>query len=227
MSTDDTAARAAALKGSVDLRLHDWPIFEADYQRRAYIHAARLYEWEFSWMAFFDTDEFLVLEEGKDLSDLLFSQFGSAGIAVPWAMYGSSGHRNRPNGLVIDNYIYRSNNDFPPNRHVKTIARPERIIDFGHVHMPTIDGRYTDLMGREISFSAPGIMNSRPDYRGGKLHHYFTRSWEDWLIKIQRGYNDTVRPVDEFYSYDLNNVFDDSARRLLSRVAFYLSAHKL
>lgn len=174
-------------------------------------------------MAFFDTDEFLVLDHRLHLRELLSLRSACAAIVVPWAMFGSSGHRRRPSGLVIENYLHRSPDTFGPNRHVKTISKPERIIKFENPHVPEIDGNFSDLLGNVAIFERPGLLEFAPDYTIGKLNHYFTRSWEDWLLKISRGYHGGLRDIFEFESYDLNEIYDDSAARLIPLVHKILS----
>jgi hypothetical protein len=216
-STDDSVARALALRGVADIRVHGWGDISCDYQKRAYLRAARLYEGEFAWMAFFDLDEFLVLE-GSGLKPWLARHAQAAAIGVPWAMFGSSGHREQPEGLVIENFLRRGKADFGPNRHIKTIARPERIIDFEHIHMPNVDGVYVDPAGRRVEVERPGLLQAAPDFSGGRLHHYFTRSWAEWLLKVERGYRDLTRPVDAFERNDMNDVFDDAALGMAAAV---------
>lgn len=205
------------------MRIHPWPTSDPNWQLNAYINAVRSYEGEFCWLAFFDTDEFLVLDPGIHLRELLSLRSDSSAIAVPWAMFGSSGHRSRPKGLVIENYLHRSPNTFLANRHIKTIARPERIIKFENPHMPAIDGKFSDLSGNTITFERHGILEADSDYKIGKLHHYFVRSWEDWLLKISRGYHGGSRDVSEFNDYDLNNIYDDSAMNIAPLVRKILS----
>jgi len=78
-------------------------------------------------------------------------------------------------------------------------------------------GEYRDLAGRPLTFDGPGVLADTPDYRAGKLHHYFTRSRVQWQQKLQRGYHDLLRPDDEFLAYDRNENFDDSAVKFLSQ----------
>jgi len=221
-STDDTVAQARSLQATIDIRLHRWPDHSRDYQNRAYLHAARRYELEFGWLAFFDTDEFLVLDHAEPVPAFLARQRAAA-IAIPWAIFGSSGHRTRPQGLVIDNFLQRSRPDFFPNRHLKTIARPERVIDFKDIHYPNMDGPYSDAAGRAVITERPGLLAADPDYAGGKLHHYFTRSWEDWQAKLARGYRDTTRDESAFSQYDLNDIFDAGARAFSAAVKISLA----
>lgn len=218
-SSDETVVRAKAFMPSHDVRVIDWPVFAPDYQTRSYENAARTFAGEFDWLAFFDTDEFLVISSDFDLRAILGLWSNAAAIGVPWAIFGSSGHINWPDGLVIEEFVYRSQPSFGPNRHIKSIIRPQRMKSCLNAHAFEMDGVYRGLGGEELSWSQPGVLDREPDYRMGKLHHYFTRSQAHWDAKIRRGYHDTDRKASEFEAYDRNEVFDDSAARYASVVS--------
>ncbi len=223
-SADQTKAIAARFAPRYDVRVLDWPIRTPDYLIQAYAHAAREFAVEFAWLGYLDTDEFLVLDDGVSLKPRLEALPDAAAVAVPWAMFGSSGHRESPAGLVIENYQHRGPADFDPNRHVKSIIRPELMKTSLNGHAFEMDGPYVDLAGREVAWEFPACLAAAPDYAGGKVNHYFTRSWDDWLAKLRRGYHDRKRPEDEFYVYDRNDVFDDTAAKLAPQVKAIISS---
>ncbi len=225
-SADRTKAIALGFSPRYDVRVFDWPMRTWDYQLRAYEFAARELAGEFTWLGFFDTDEFLVLDDGTTLRECLAGMPDAAAVAVSWAMFGSSGHRESPAGLVIENYLHRSPANFDPNRHVKSIIRPELMKTSLNGHAFEMDGPYVDLAGRPVTWEFPAVLAGAPDYAGGKLHHYFTRSWEDWLAKLRRGYHDRQRREDEFYEYDRNEIFDGQAAALAPRIEEILLALK-
>ena len=216
-STDNTAALARAFASRWDIRVVDWPMRTPDYQTKAYDHAINLLKAEFEWIAFFDTDEFLVLGSGLKLKTLLNARPESA-IAVPWAMFGSSGHRDKPDGLVIENFLHRAAADFPPNRQVKSIIRPGHTSGPLNPHAFEVHGYYVDILGRFLAWSNAGTLRAPPTYDGAKLHHYFTRSHAHWLEKLERGYPDHTRAESDFAEFDRNEVFDDSAMRYAARL---------
>ncbi len=217
-SADRTKLIAGGFSPLYDVRVLDWPMRISGFQLRAFEFAVRQADGEFAWMAFFDADEFLVLDEGPSLKQCLAALPDAAAVAVSWAMFGSSGHREAPAGLVTENYLHRAAADFKPNRHVKSIIRPELMKSTIHPHAFEMNGAYADLAGRPVIWDEPGLLPDTPDYAGGKLHHYFTRSWDDWLAKLRRGNPNRTRSEDEFYMYDRNEVFDDKAAALAPRV---------
>ena len=235
-STDSTVVEIRRFQSHCDVCLIEWPDTEPGSHRRAYENAIQLFKAEFDWLAFFDTDEFLVLE--SDLRPTLAARQGAASIIVQWAMFGSSGHQARPLGLVIENYTQRSEPGFDSNRHFKSIINPRLILKCinSHHFQPKSHFRFwkwdiaypiTDLAGRhiDIDWAVPGTTMRSPDYKGGKLHHYFTRSYADWQAKVERGYEKGTRrrPMGDFHAYDRNEIFDDSAARRADDVRKILS----
>jgi hypothetical protein len=223
LSTDDTRAKALAFAPAHDVRVVEWPERRNNYQVRGYEFAVRHLDNQYDWIAFFDTDEFLVLDEGLTLRACLAAREDAAAIAVPWAIFGSSGHRAIPRGLVVEAFQWRGPASFGPNQHIKSIIRPKLMQACETAHSFAMDGTYTDLAGRPITWMIKGVQDGAPDYRLGKLHHYFTRSWEHWMEKMQRGYPDTARKLDDFNDYDVNQIFDDSVRRLLPEMRAILA----
>jgi FkbM family methyltransferase len=211
-STDGTATVARAMAERHDIRLVAWPPADQEVQSTAYGAAARALAGEFDWLAYFDTDEFLVLDEGLALKPLLDAR-PEAAVAVPWAIFGSAGHVDIPDALVTAAFCRRSLADFPPNRHVKSIIRPGRMIRPINPHVFEIQGETAGLRGERLAFAAPGYLADAPVYSGAKLHHYFTRSRAHWQRRLKRGGLKIVRTEQEFFDYDRNELFDDAAAR--------------
>ena len=108
----------------------------------AYNDALDRFRFETDYMAFIDGDEFLVpLQEGKkipDMIDAIFERYNrerypwhgqeAGGIGVNWRVYGMNGHEKKPEGLVIENYLYRAEDTLPYSTHVKVICNP-RVVE--------------------------------------------------------------------------------------------------
>lgn len=180
-STDGTARVARDFAPLLDVRVVDCPPAPGHLQNAGYATAMRTLAGEFAWVAAFDTDEFLVLDAGLDLKSCLASR-PEAAVAVSWAIFGSSGHREKPAGLIIENFLHRASPDFQPCSHVKSIVRPERVIQVVNTHYFEVDGSYATITGVPVVWAKPGRLLA-PDYSGARLHRYFTRSWSHWLIR--------------------------------------------
>lgn len=216
-STDNTVEIAKAFAGYYDVRIEDWPETGPEYQMNGYDNMLAAAKGEFDWVACIDCDEFLVMPEPKTLQDLVDVPDDVSGISMSWAFFGSSGHIETPKDLVIKSFLNRANDGFGPSQQVKSIIRPERAPKCVNVHVYAMEGHYVDMIGR-VHSGHSHMPPLNPDFSGGKLHHYFTQSQQDWQEKISRGYHDTVRKLEEFHGYDRNETFDDSALRYAPEV---------
>lgn len=84
--------------------LVDWPKHS---QLKAYNHCLLNRRKNVKWMAFIDIDEFLFSPTKKTLTETLEGYSRYPAVFVYWALYGSSGHIEKPPGSVIDSFIYR------------------------------------------------------------------------------------------------------------------------
>ena len=76
------------------------------------------------WIVFIDADEFLFSPVGRPLPDVLLDFEEFPGVGVNRAQFATSGHVSKPNGLVIENYIYRFVDGAA--KWVKCIVQPAR-----------------------------------------------------------------------------------------------------
>ena len=136
------------------------------------------------WVCFFDADEFLVEAHPGAFAEAL-GRDNRPAVAVCWRYYGSSGYERIPEGLVTERFVMA---DEAFNRHVKVIARPDRIVRYRNSHnffyaggrlAVTADG--TKVYG---SFVPPPL---DPPLM---LNHYIYRSREDYERKALRGFVD-------------------------------------
>jgi len=228
-SDDGTARIIRAAAGLYDIRTHYWPNRSTESQIAAYQAACEAYRLEFDWMAFIDSDEFLLLTEDVPINEFLSRYDRWSGVALHWAVYGANGHDEFPPGLILENFTRRADETFFAARHVKSIIRPgfangclnPHCFDLrGH-----IDGSYCDTLGRPMQWwlaperggILPGLSRDPPDYSVGRVNHYFTRSRAHWLAKLRRGYPSDVaiRKMEEFDEYNRNEIADPIAARYL------------
>ena len=98
----------------------------AGVQGKIYQHCLTTYGHRTRWLLFSDDDEFLFPVKDCSLQEALAPYERYAGVAIPWAMYGSSGHVMRPSGLVIQNYVRRA---AAPDPQVKCVVNPGCIVE--------------------------------------------------------------------------------------------------
>jgi glycosyltransferase involved in cell wall biosynthesis len=218
-STDNTLEVAHAFSHYQDVRIIPWDNRTQTWQISAFNAAKHLFRYEFDWIAFFDADEFLVLDKEQPLHTLLEDRQAANGIMLSWAMYGSNGHRVRPSGLVIENFFHRAPPTAQINGKCKSIIRPGEMSDCTNPHW--FKGNNVTASGLKAEWTEGGI-RLPPELDKARINHYVTRSWEHWEIRMNRKYPNpktrallTTRRFDEL---DTNEIFDPVAARFASAV---------
>lgn len=135
----------------------------------------------FEWVGFIDADEFVVVGDGRPISDFL-SEFGRApAVALHWYYYGSNSHEKRPQDWVVRAYTRRN---AEPDAHFKVFVRPEQVTRNRNSHNFYYRGaqRAVDENGRSVY----GSMAHPPAAKRAWINHYFCKSLEDYLEKAMR-----------------------------------------
>lgn len=216
-STDATREIVLRAAQAYDVRFSSLNDHGSTRQQRAYERICHEHRDEFSWIAFVDMDEYLVPRGGDSLAGLLAACDHHAGIALPWLIFGSSNHQEKPGGLIIEDYHYRSDFHFPPNRHAKSIVRPGAVGNAVNPHVFALDGTYGLPDGTEAQWVSPGVLLHYPEHRPWLLHHYFTRSRAHWGDRMRRGQlGNFVRTWKDFEYYDRNDTWDMQATMMAS-----------
>jgi glycosyltransferase involved in cell wall biosynthesis len=207
-----------------DVRLVPWPSNAPDAHPAAYRECLREFGTAFDWIAFIDSDEFIVPKFGT-IKNLLTTYRDRAAIAINRAMFGSSGHIEAPAALVIESFTRRAPKDFDVHQTVKSIVRPSEVISLINTHSFDVKGAYVQPNGQPVQWRKPGVMLAEADYSICQINHYFTRSRSQWNVKVRRGYHGETAPrtAEEFATYDRNEIEDESALRFASRVHRLLS----
>lgn len=201
-------------------------------QGNAYTHALHNYGRECKYMAFIDCDEFLTpCKYGDKITDILdrtFDKYPKAGgIAVNWCMYGSSNLEDKPEGMLIENFLWRAEIGKPGTQIIKTVVRPEYCLKWIHPHYPVYRLGYDgiDFGGNIVKMWE----NPIKEYKGLMICHYFTKSKNQWIKRRKMGQASTgankPRPIDDFYRHDNNDILDNRAEVYKERVLNFLKLH--
>lgn len=191
------------------------PVQGKSQQIPVYNDAISKYKNECRYLAFIDMDEYIVpsipFKPLPTLVNEIIEHYGkgAAGIGINWAIYGSSGHINKPKGLITENYTKRGKNSHFGNSHIKTICNPRFISYYVSPHYPIYKlGAYSiDESGTKKVFV---WFNDNCQYKNLRINHYFSKSKEEYIAKQNRGLADREGKYDmsKFYQYDLNDMED-------------------
>ena len=223
--TDNSKEVLATLSKDMDIKIH---IVNDDIhqpQLASFNHAYQTYGTTADWLAFIDGDEFLYPTNSKSLLDVLaqYQYADMSALGVYWQCFGSNGHVQDPNGLIISDYTRRAPLSFESNSHVKSIVR-----GFQGKHCQagpnshifnTILGT-CDELGRPIQF---GLTSYQPSYQHLCINHYACQSYDFYkTFKMNSGAADAganlIRPESWWTTYDRNEEEDKHILRFEKQV---------
>lgn len=142
---------------------------------------------ECEWVAVIDTDEFIELRDAKNINEFLnrFIDDDITSIALHWENYNANGHEKKTAGTLAERFtqikplpVYR--------RTVKSITRTASIKKIDTHWCERIWGRYVDALGKDWTQFDEREPKSGPD-AVAVVRHYFTKSYEEWCNKMNRG----------------------------------------
>jgi glycosyltransferase involved in cell wall biosynthesis len=198
-STDRTQEILSGLLAKTELTVIPWVFGLKDVRNDqllnsqvvAFAHAIRNFGSNFKWMAFIDTDEFLLPKTGRTVEEALKGANGFPNISLPWHMFGTSGHVQRPDGPVLLNYTMRAAD---PMSRLKNASNFKCIVDPCAVSEVSVHHFKTAQYGDATSNDAGKIFSLKerktPQFYSNKflqLNHYYTKSKEELEKKLSRG----------------------------------------
>ncbi len=178
-STDDPRSVLEPYRKAGLISLRDWPAGSS--QKSCFDHCIKQASSETRWLGILDDDEFIFPTRKESLAKLLQSYEKFAGVGVPWHMFGSSGHRAAPEGLVTENFTGRAG---ALHALRKCIFDPARVSEFINVHHIRFGSGY--MLVDEDGRRSPGTTRPRRGSEHFRLHHYYTKSYEEAKRKVER-----------------------------------------
>lgn len=134
------------------------------------------------WIAFFDSDEFLVLKKHLTIQNFLkdYEEFGSLSIA--WVLFGSNGHREKQS-TMLESYTSRCPETY--YAYYKCVIQPLRVKSFVIHNVNEHHSPYFSVDEQKRKTTGPLAIN--PSIELCQLNHYIVRSTEDYAEKRKRG----------------------------------------
>jgi hypothetical protein len=106
-------------------------------------------------------------------------------------MFGSSGHKTRPAGLTIENFLMRAEKSHPHNAHVKSIVQPAKVVEAHGPHVFVCKPGQQLVNERTQQVTGPYAPHSSELIQ---LNHYVMRSEEECIRRRSRRRADIGEP---------------------------------
>jgi hypothetical protein len=187
------------------LRTHDEDIHVLRIQDLAYGNCVLRYRERMDWLLKLDLDEFIfpVSEDQESVAEVLRGLDRNAllGIRVPLKQFGSSGHIERPEGLVIESYTRCERGRSRGTKsigNVRMLARKLCVDPHGFEYrgLRYLQGKLT---------GSPRVLPRDATAKILRINHYRLKSREDYLRKgnlNREGYMGGKETVDRFELLD-------------------------
>jgi hypothetical protein len=196
--TDDTKQKLAQYINEGFVKFIPWHIHPAQWQAYSDYIVGNQFEnpndSRRTWAALIDIDEFILPMGDESVEDFLkgFDDKVSA-IGIGWQMFGSNNRYLRPkenHGSVVMNYFRCQDYSEFKERMTKCFVRPYGCVAHvrdPHYFDPKPGFRVLREDGRELRWG-DHHHRTNDDFpvERMRLNHYFTKSFEDWLIKVGR-----------------------------------------
>jgi hypothetical protein len=137
------------------------------------------------WIALIDADEFLVPVKSHSVLDVLRKLEGAPGVTLNWVMFGSNGKEKKEPGLVIERFRSHVSWDQKINLYLKSIVNPRLVqeaICHEHVYLYKLQSRNARGLWKNPTLPEKPLV-----YDEMRLHHYSTKSYEEFYQKRVRG----------------------------------------
>ena len=197
------------------------PIKGQSMQVKAYHRCLKSFGALSRWIAFIDIDEFIVPKSTNGNMPLFLKDFEAyGGIAINWLVFGSSGHIQKPGNSQLSSFTLRSDLDFPPNKHIKSIVQPRHVKSVSNPHAFAFKEGFFCV---NENFAVVNDAFSEVSVQKIQLNHYYCRSLEEYKEKVARGRGDYAkieRKLEEFYNHDKpsNKVSDTTIGDILDHL---------
>ncbi|ACY33509.1 glycosyltransferase family 2 protein [Comamonas thiooxydans] len=178
-------------------------------QLKAFRHALSCSHqlWEHDWVGILDADEFLVpvlggnfIGDVKSYLEKIESDFGASAVCLNWKWFSGDLRFGRAKAGVFSAY-----KNSVTNNHIKMIFRIRDVKDIVSPHSVKLEKGYYAIDGRGRSITLPTSV-SEIDYSLGQINHYWQKSFEEFIIKRERGSGASgaekiIRSVDSFFEW--------------------------
>jgi hypothetical protein len=189
VSDDGTSETLIRLHNEGEITRIFWPrLPDVAPQRSAYADFLERFASEFDWAMMCDLDEFLCVDDGDVkgfISKGVAVNASVSAIAVPWLIFGASGHEKLEDDLVVNRFDHCQ---MKCARSVKSLFRPSDTFNI-RTHIVDIGcGEYVDNEFSPAVWSniAPTDLH-KPNFGGARIHHYFTKSRGEWEVRKSLG----------------------------------------
>jgi hypothetical protein len=186
----------------------------------------------YSWMLYLDSDEFLNINGFDNIKEFLDIFKEADSIGINWLMFGTSGHKKQPKGLITNNFI---RSDLRLNSHIKTFVRPSCAVRTVNPHYYIISNPSRCFSGNGTRINMGPFNNQPLPFIKSKAYiaHYYTQSEEEHIRRKSRmlddgsvnkasGYPEIHKMHNSYSNNQLQNKYSEKIKEFLKNYGIEL-----
>lgn len=213
--------RASKINDDSRVYLHEYdgktyesnePIWIRNIQAKCYNDFCRNYKNEYEWVACFDVDEFLVLKKTNDVKEFIDNYKDENCLIINWAIFGDNNKSFDKNDTSVINRFTKRGNF---SAQFKSICKLGDNVKH-QIHWS--GDSWIDPSYRRGS----GPFNYSGSYDVAQLNHYFTKTYDEFLNKRERGNAcgggiNGKRDISDFGENNFNDVEDNFCKDFFNK----------
>lgn len=196
-------------------------------QIEAYYDCYKRNNRNFNWLSFYDFDEYLEIKPSNiTIKDFINSNRYKKcqNIKINWLVFASKNeslyYENKPLQIRFNNAFY----NLTSNMHIKSTVRGGFNRNYWskwtNPHSSLIKFKSCSSSGKFVNSETPFI--NPPDYRYAFIKHYYRKSFEEFCLKIRRGWPD-ITDKNNSINYLIQEYRNDSEKIKIIKNTFNLS----
>jgi hypothetical protein len=178
-------------------------------QKDAYEKCYRDHSGDYEWIGFFDFDELVCIEDGRDIHNFLMD-YDADVVSMNWMTMTDSGLTRYDERPMAERFTQGTGEDFEINRHVKSFVRSGiNGISFNDPHIPNAPVLQCEDVLHERIEQIP--VQPKVIHGVAYIKHYNTKTAEEWAtLKMRRlspcgdEYNREMKAKNVKYFFSIN-----------------------
>ena len=178
-------------------------------QKKVYERCYNIHSDEYEWIGFFDFDELVCIEDGRDIHDFL-DDYEADVVSLNWMTMTDSGLTRYDERPMAERFMQGTGEDFEINRHVKSFVRSGiNGISFNDPHIPNAPVLQCENVLHERIEQIP--VQPKVIHSVAYIKHYNTKTAEEWAtLKMRRlspcgeDYNREMKAKNVEYFFSIN-----------------------
>lgn len=179
----------------------------------------------YSWMLYLDADEYLNLNGFNNIKIYLNFFKDADSIGINWLMFGTSGYKEQPKGLLTENFI---RSDLRLNSHVKSFVRPSLAVKSVNPHYFVMVNPLRCYSGNGTRMPMGSFNNQPLPFIKAQAYiaHYYTQSEEEHIRRKHRmlddgsqnkdsGFPDVHKVYNSYVNNQLQNKYSEKIKSFL------------